>query len=143
MYPIGRHLVLGRKDGGFTLLEVMIAMAIFSIGILGVVGMQHLVVRGTASGNAVTQELMLAQRIMEEMKNTQNPATLTGFVRNNLNMEGEPGGPYTVQTRVVNPPLGTPPVVGSTARYIEVTVTKAGLHGHPITIRTMTHGHGI
>jgi type IV pilus assembly protein PilV len=143
MHRYEKRLDPERNQGGFTLLEVMIAMAVFSIGILGVIGMQHLVVRGTASGNAVTQELMLAQRVIEQIKNTGDPATLTGFVMNDVDMEGEDGGPYTVTTRVINPPLGTPAVVGSTARFIEVTVTKAGLHGHPMTIRTMTHGNGI
>lgn len=129
------------KQRGFTLLEVMMAMAIFTIGILGVVGMQHLVVRGNASGNAVTQQLMLAQMAMERMKHTTDVKSINKIDLNGVDMEGQAGGPYTVTSRVINLPA-FPPGNG-TCRYLQVTVTKAGLHGHPVTIRSVTHGRGI
>ena len=39
---------------GFTLIEVLITMAIFSIGVLAVASMQYWSVRNTASGNIMT-----------------------------------------------------------------------------------------
>lgn len=124
---------------GFTLLEVMIAMAIFSIGILAIIGVQYLVVRGNASGNAVTEQLMLARWFMEETKNTIDnelpdlqSATLAG-----VTSDGQiGGGPYTVEIKVTNP------LQSSISRFIRITVTKAGLHGNPVTIRSMTHANG-
>lgn len=125
------------KAEGFTLLEVMMAMAIFTIGILAIVGIQHLIVRGNTNGNVVTQELMLAQRVMEQLKNNPAPANLASTVLNNVNMSAENGGPYTVTSTITNP------IGGSSSRFISVTVSKEGPGGHPLTIQSLTHGNGI
>ncbi len=122
---------------GFTLLEVMMAMAIFSIGILAIVGLQHMIVQGNTNGNVVTQELMLAQRVMEQLKNNSAPSSLSSSVQNGLHMNGDNGGPYTVTSTITNP------IGGNSSRFITVTVTKAGRGGHPLTIQSLTHGNGI
>ncbi|SHH95932.1 type IV pilus modification PilV family protein [Desulfofustis glycolicus] len=128
---------LHRKRNGFTLLEVMIALGIFSIGILAVIGAQHLVVRGNANGNVVTEQMLLAQRTMERLKNNPDPTTLSSGTDANIDANGDPGGPYTVSRRVTNALSST------SSRVIEVTVTKQGPHGHPLTIRSVTHGNGV
>lgn len=125
------------KDGGFSLLEVLVAVAIFSIGILAVAGLQYIVIDGNASGNVVTQEVMLGQRVVEELKNVPDPTDLSNFSLNNVGMDGEGSGPYDVTAQISNP------LAHDASRFISVTVTKEGQHGHPITIRTMTHGNGI
>jgi type IV pilus assembly protein PilV len=128
----------GRCQGGFTLLEVMMAMAILTIGILSIVGIQYLIVNGNTSSNVVTQQLHLATQVMEEYKNSINPLNLSPANLNNVDQNGEPGGPYNVTVAVSNP-LG-----GNFSRFITVTVTRTGgVGGHPITIRSMTQGHGI
>ncbi len=110
---------------GFTLLEVMMAMAIFTIGILAIVGIQHLIVRGNTNGNVVTQELMLAQRVMEQLKNNPDPSLLTSSVQNGVDVAGDNGGPYMSHSTITNP------IGGNSSRFIRVTVTKSGPGGHP------------
>lgn len=134
----------GRGQGGFTLLEVMVAMSILTIGILSVVAIQYQVVNGNTNANVVSQQVFLAQRVMEEYKNNSNPASLRSEIRANVDQEGlvagagRPGGPYTVQVEVDNP-LG-----GAVSRFITVTVTRAGgIGGHPVIIKSLTHGNGI
>ncbi len=122
---------------GFTLLEVMMAMAIFSIGILAIVGIQHMIVRGNTNGNVVTQQLMLAQRVMEQLKNNSAPSSLLSSVQNGVDMNGDNGGPYDVTSTITNP------IGGNSSRFITVTVTKLGRGGHPLTIQSLTHGNGI
>ena len=122
---------------GFTLLEVMMAMAIFSIGILAIVGIQHMIVRGNTNGNVVTQQLMLAQRVMEQLKNNPAPSSLLSSVQNGVDMNGDNGGPYNVTSTITNP------IGGNSSRFITVTVTKSGPGGHPLTIQSLTHGNGI
>ncbi len=129
--------VVKSNSRGFTLLEVMMAMAIFSIGILAIVGIQHMIVRGNTNGNVVTQQLMLAQRVMEQLKNNAAPSSLSSSVQSGVHMDGENGGPYTVTSTITNP------IGGNSSRFITVTVTKAGLGGHPLTIQSLTHGNGI
>lgn len=127
-----------QSTAGFTLLEVMIAMAVFSIGILAIVGIQYMVVNGNTNGNVVTQQMMLAKRVMEQMKNTTNPTSITSNVLNGVDMYGNPGGPYNVNATVTNP------LTGATSRFIDVTVTKVGgVGGHPLTLQCITHGSGI
>ncbi len=122
---------------GFTLLEVMIAMAIFSIGILAIVGIQGLIVQGNSGGNVVTEEMLLAQRQMEILKNNPAPSTLSSSNLAGVDREGNAGGPYNVVTSITNP------IGGNTSRFITIVVSKTGPGGHPVTIRSMTHGNGI
>ena len=125
-------------QGGFTLIEVMIAMAILTIGILAVVGIQHRIVNGNTNANVVTQEMNLAQRYMEQFKNVADPSSLNNLHLANVTATGQAGGPYNVTVAVSNP-LG-----GSVSRFITVNVTRTGgVGGHPVTIRSLTHGNGI
>jgi len=50
-----------KEQSGFTLLEVMIAMAILSVGILGLVGMQVVSIRANRQGGKMSQALFLAE----------------------------------------------------------------------------------
>jgi prepilin-type N-terminal cleavage/methylation domain-containing protein len=125
-------------QAGFTLIEVMVAMAILSIGILASVTMQYAVVRGNSNGNVVTQEMFLAQRIMEQMKNGANPAVLSGSTLAGVNEVGAVSGPYTAVISVLNP------IGGNGSRLITVAVSKTGgFAGHPVTLRSLTLGSGI
>ena len=130
------------KEQGFTLLEVVIAMAVFAIGILAVIGLQVQVVTGNARSNIQTQQMLLAQTVMEQVKNAPdifNPAGNNNVTNlNNVDGEGNPGGPYNVTVTRTNP-LG-----GTTSRFITVTVTKTGgLTGHDAVVQCLSHGNGI
>lgn len=132
----------GRLDseGGFSLIEVMIALTILTIGILSIVGIQYHIVNGTTNGNVVSQQLYLAQRIMERMKSTSDPADITAINLVNVDQEGNPGGVYNV-TAVPTSVWGDK---AKAARYIEVTVTRnGGIGGHPLTLRCVTQGNGV
>ncbi len=66
------------KEQGFTLLEVVIAMAVFAIGILAVIGLQVQVVTGNSRSNIQTQQMLLAQTVMERVKNAPDIFNPTG-----------------------------------------------------------------
>ena len=53
---------------GFTLIEVLIAMAIFSIGILGVAKLQLSNVKNNTTGNIITMATMLGRARIDELK---------------------------------------------------------------------------
>lgn len=127
-----------RDQQGFTLIEVMIAISILAIGVLAIVGLQYRIVNGNTNGNVVTQELSLAQRIMEQQKIVSNASTLQPRTLSNVDDQGETGGPYNVKVSVTNP-MG-----GSLSRFIIVTVTRnGGIGGHSVTLRCLTQGNGI
>jgi len=63
------NIALSNKNRGFTLIEVLIAMAIFSIGILAVGSMQLSNTKNNTTGNIMTGATMLARQKIEELKN--------------------------------------------------------------------------
>ena len=69
-------------QGGFTLIEVLIAMAIFAIGILGVAAMQLTSVRGNTSAGNVTANTFILKDRMESIMSLSygNPVDLSAGV---------------------------------------------------------------
>lgn len=55
------------RTSGFTLIEVLIALAILSIGILGVASLQTTSVKGNLSAGTVTQNTLVAQSQAETL----------------------------------------------------------------------------
>jgi len=65
-----KHLektMYSNQSQGFTLIEVMIALAIFSIGILGVAAMQTSSTRGNSAAGRVTSNVTWAMDRVEEL----------------------------------------------------------------------------
>ncbi|MDM8535699.1 prepilin-type N-terminal cleavage/methylation domain-containing protein [Desulfobacterales bacterium HSG17] len=62
------HALLGKKinnPDGFSLMEIMIALAIFSIGILAVISMQVSAIQGNGTGRVVTESVTSLQDQIE------------------------------------------------------------------------------
>lgn len=64
-----------RNKKGFTLLEVMITMVIFAIGLMGLASMHIMAIKGNSFGQQMTVASTLAQNQLEEMR--QNAGALT------------------------------------------------------------------
>jgi len=56
-------------NNGFTLIEVLIAMTVFSIGILGLMALQIISIRGTTLSDTATVAGTIAQMYMENIIN--------------------------------------------------------------------------
>ena len=122
------------KGRGFTLIEVLIAMAIFSVGILAVAGMQISNTKNNTTGNITTEATMLARQKMEELKTVSVVSDLDA-----LNGGTDMVGVYTRQWNVANP-LG-----GSTSRQITVTVSWNGNgpgQNRWVQLESITRGNG-
>lgn len=61
---------------GFLLLEALIALLLFSLGILGLVGMQAVSARVTADAQYRAEASMHADKLISEMRSSGNPATV-------------------------------------------------------------------
>ena len=130
---------LVNRDAGFTLIEVLVSLAIFSIGILAVASMQYWSVRNTTAGNILTQATNLARAQMEDMKNATNITTLTNGsdATNPIDEDGNPGGIYT-RSWVVTNPFG-----GSASRQIQVSVSWSRLgQNRSVVLTTISRGNG-
>ena len=82
---------------GFTLIEVLIVMFIFSIGILAVAAMQMTATRGNASARRITEATTLAENRMENlMRLSYDHADLDPENNPHVSIQG----PYTVNWNV-------------------------------------------
>jgi prepilin-type N-terminal cleavage/methylation domain-containing protein len=127
-----------RNQRGLSLIEVAIAMGVFSIGSLTVSQLLIVSLQNNNIGNQITQAAMLAESRMEELKNTEDVTILVNSVESSIDLYGQPGGIYTRTTAITNP-LG-----GNFSRQVVVTVrwvSKSRLRR--VILSSFTHGNGI
>lgn len=138
-----QHLRLKSDDqGGFTLIEVLIAMAIFAVGILGVAAMQLTSVKGNTSAGNVTANTFVGEDRVETIMSVSynNMATLSagthvpaqgadGVDNDSDGQTDEAGetGPITVSYTVAD---DTPVLKTKTVIY---TVTRSHAFGRKTT----------
>jgi prepilin-type N-terminal cleavage/methylation domain-containing protein len=105
------------NQSGFTLIEVLIALAIFSIGILALASLQLSSARSTKTGNVVTQATMLARDQIETLRRVTDVTTLSNGSESDVDAQGNPGGIFDRSWTISNP-LG-----GGNTRQITVAVS--------------------
>ena len=144
------------SESGFTLLEGLIAIAIFSIGLLAVGALQANSLRDTGDVARRTEAWTLADEqaaLLKALPFYQNPATQTFSPELDVNGGGfahqvdrQMNGTYTVHWRVIDdiPPLGKvdttvtmlpylPAGNFTVSKMITVVVTRQG--GDPLNVR--------
>jgi len=122
-----RNTILSKNKRGFTLLEAVMAMAIFSIGILAVGSMQLWNTKNNTTGNTTTQATMLARQKIEELKTVSD---LTALANGNDTIG--------IYTRTWEPSNLT-----GTSRKLTVTVSwsRQGKN-HSVELESVTRGNG-
>jgi len=95
------------KEGGFTILEMVIAMSILAIGLLGVAALQITAIQGSAYSMKASQATAHISDKFEEFKTM--PLA-------NIEAKSEPRGIYTIKTTVK-----PGPVAGTSNVLIEAT----------------------
>ncbi|MFU8819992.1 MAG: type IV pilus modification protein PilV [Gammaproteobacteria bacterium] len=74
------HMNYPRRSRGFTLLEVMIALLVLSIGLLGIAALQGVGLRSSHGAYLTSQASLLAYDMADRIRtNPQTPATYNGF----------------------------------------------------------------
>jgi type IV pilus modification protein PilV len=129
-----------KRTEGFTLLEVLVAVSIFAIGVLAVASMQLTSIQGNAFGNEMTTATFLAQAQVERMKSVADVSTLaTGGDANPIDENensGVGGANYNRSWTVAAGP-------SADSRQITVAVNWSSQMGnHSVTLRTITRGNG-
>ncbi|MBN2372368.1 prepilin-type N-terminal cleavage/methylation domain-containing protein [bacterium] len=79
---------------GFTLIEIVVAMALMSLGLLALYGMQVTVMKSNSSSKNITTATLLAETKMEGLKNTGFGNNTTGY-ETNIDEAGQAGGIFT------------------------------------------------
>lgn len=85
MRPLRSDFRQGRAARGFTLLEILIALVILSIGLLGVAGMQYASLRANHHAYLRSQATFLAYDIVDRMR-----ANMAAALAGNYNIVADP-----------------------------------------------------
>jgi len=133
MRPRPQNTELSRAQHGFTLLEVMIAMAIFAVGILAVSAMQINSINQNAGARMQTEATSLASDAMERLvalpyDHGQLDADVT------LNPHRMVVGAYTVEWNVTTPAVGDPVYGDMPVKMIDMTVSCTNRNARPVSL---------
>lgn len=66
-----------RGEGGFTLIEIMVSMALLVIGLLGILALQMTTVKGNRLSRELERARVFAAQIMEDLRGDVVPAPST------------------------------------------------------------------
>jgi type IV pilus modification protein PilV len=95
-------MVKRKRDKGFTLVELLIALAISLVGLMGLMALQLLAVRSNANSRNFAEATALAQEKIESLQATSYVSIAAGTTTEN-NLGATPGAtlaPYTRTTTV-------------------------------------------
>jgi type IV pilus modification protein PilV len=103
-----------KDERGFTIVEILVAVMILTVGLLGMVTTAGLVTRMIGQGQRFTQASALANERFEILRAQRCPATATG---------SETRGAFTISWRVVD-------AAGGKGRAITVSVVSPTTRGN-------------
>jgi prepilin-type N-terminal cleavage/methylation domain-containing protein len=126
------------RQSGFTMVELLIAMAILATGILAVVAMQISTARNNTSGNLYTQANMLAMSQLEILKNMDVSLLVPGAYNDPapIDENGQAGGIYVRSWTITD--IG----VGSRALTVVVQWNRKGRTSR-VEVSSNTRGNGV
>lgn len=119
------------NEKGFSLIELMISMAILAIGLLGLAGLQGTAINGNHHGNMISQATVLAQDTIEQIRNADYA---------DINMTNFPSS-VTVDnfTQAILIEDDTPL---NELKRVTVTVSWRKLNQHQVVLRTIVSDEG-
>ena len=73
-HPDAPHRVIPTPQHGFTLIEVMVSLAVIAIALVGLLGLQHQTLQSVVRAGEMTKAALLAQRLMTQVETGEFPA---------------------------------------------------------------------
>lgn len=121
-------------EKGFSLLELLVAMTILAVGLLGVAGLQATAINGNLHGNTISQATVLAQDVIERIHATDyDDVNETNFPATENSVDG------SIFNRTIlikdNEPLNE-------LKRVTVTVSWSLSRQHRVVLRTIISNEG-
>lgn len=137
-----KHLLSTMPDSaGFTMVEVLIALAVFSIGILAVFAMQTTAINQNAAARMQSEATGVAVHTMERLAIAPfDHEDLSAATEDNPHQQDV--GPYRVEWQVTTPAPGDPVYGEVPVKMIALTVDSANPHARPVTL-SFIKGQGL
>jgi len=122
--------------GGFTLIEVMIAILILAVGMMAMAMLQVTAIKGGAFANQMTQASIYGQDKIEVLKNT----TYASLAGGNDTVTSGNGVTYTRTWTVTesDPPGTTSPPASSKMKTVNLTLSWTGPQGQTHSVQFST-----
>ena len=112
------------KQSGFSFVELLVGLAILTVGLLAVAGMQGVAVEGNAASKNLTSAVFLAEAKLNELKAGGYSSLADGTVNdpnNPVNEQGQSGGIFRRSWTIS--------IHGANMKRITVTVSWKDLRG--------------
>lgn len=128
-------------SAGFTMVEVLIALAVFSMGILAVFAMQITAINQNSAARMQSEATGVAVHTMERLISAP-------YDHEDLNEDAADNpheqtiGPYRVQWNVTTPALNDPVYSGIPVKMIALTVDSGNPNAQPVTL-SFIKGQGL
>lgn len=129
------------NQSGFTLLEVLLAITIFAIGLLAVAAMQVSAIHGNKLGNEWTQATTLAQKQLEALKS--GDITTAAYT---VGTYSDPNNPVTATGASGGIFNRSWTIAANSAFSVRATVTVSWAQkgvNHAVALTSVTRGGGI
>jgi type IV pilus assembly protein PilV len=101
------HRVTRPAQAGFTMIEVMIAIVLTAIAVMGIVGLITVETRDATASRHTTEASVLAEGQMEVLRATSLPTTGTGADSTAVDAQGVTGTTNSIYTRAWSYTVGT------------------------------------
>jgi type IV pilus modification protein PilV len=120
------------KENGFTLIEVLMAMIVFTIGVLGLAPLMVTSMTGNSFANDLTAANMIATDYIENLKTVPTFAAIP-FIETTNNIDNK----FTRQTRIDD--FRSDPTVPNGVYRIQVTVSWVDQQGLARSVNYSTY----
>jgi type IV pilus assembly protein PilV len=117
-------MVSRRKESGFTMVELLMAMGLSIVGLLGLVSLQMMAIKGNSRARNLSEATALAQERIEMLQMTPY-STLSTKAGTETNLSPSPGNTtQNLYTRTTTIAVGA----SSTTMTVNVSWTDEGAH---------------
>ena len=124
------------RQAGFTLIEVMIALSIFAIGILAVSAMQITAINQNSGSRMQTEATAVAEQLMERLMALPYDHDLLSADAS-ANPHQQEVGSYTVTWTVLTPDPGDPVYKDLPVKIINLTVNGGNPNARPVSLSSI------